>query len=296
MDSTAQLITSRSRQLTAAAAESDLGAQIDEHALPMTNCCLQSDIASAYKKQSQKARVLTEAWVRDQVRCPGCGGSLRLLPPNTKVADFECNQCGEMYQLKSQSRPFERKILGAEYKSTIKSIQSGRHPSLILLEYDRISMMVRNLEFIHKSWISPSVVVPRKPLGPNARRANWQGCQLDLDQIPDAARVQAIREGVGQPEEQVRTQWHACQLVAEATAESRGWLSDILRVIDSLPAEFTLQDVYRFEFELARLYPSNQHIRETIRKQLQKARDRGIVEFVQRGRYRKTNRANPGAT
>lgn len=259
------------------------------------NRCLQSSIAAHYKSHSQKARVLTEAWVESQVPCPECGGPLQLLTANTKATDFRCKQCGELYQLKSQSRPFRHKILGAEYKTTIKSIRSGTHPSLILLHYDRTSMMVENLEFVHKSWITFGAVVARKPLGPNARRAGWQGCQLDLDHIPALARIQAIREGTNQPSEQVRAQWLVAQSIAGATAESRGWISDVLRVVDSLPVEFTLQDIYSFDVELGRLHPRNHNVRAKIRQQLQVARDLRIIDFVGRGRYRKTNPTNPGA-
>lgn len=34
-------------------------------------------------------------------------------------------------------------------------------------------------------------------------------------------------------------------------------------------------------------YPENHHIREKIRQQLQLLRDKGIIEFVGRGRYKK---------
>lgn len=233
--------------------------------------------------------------MESRVTCPGCGGSLQLLPANTRAADLRCKQCGEMYQLKSQSRPFVRRILGAEYNTTIKSIQNGTHPSLILLHYDPNSMIVKSLEFVHKSWISSSAIIARKPLGPNARRAGWQGCQIDLDRIPALARIQAIKEGTSLSSEQVRAQWLKAQSIAGVTADSRGWISDVLRLVDALPVEFTLQDIYRFEVDLAKLHPSNHNIRAKIRQQLQIARDLHVIEFVSRGRYHKIDPTNPGA-
>ena len=233
--------------------------------------------------------------MESEVSCPGCGGSLQLLPANTRTADFQCKQCSEMYQLKSQSRPFGHRMLGAEYNTTIRSIQNGMHPSLILLYYDPYSWTVKGLEFVHKSWITFSAIIARTPLGPNARRAGWQGCQIDLDRIPALARIQAIKEGTNQPGEQVRTQWFKAQSIAGATAENRCWISDVLRLIDLLPGEFTLQDMYRFEDNLAKLHPSNHNIRAKIRQQLQVARDLRVIEFLGRGRYRKINFANPGA-
>jgi type II restriction enzyme len=45
-------------------------------------------------------------------------------------------------------------------------------------------------------------------------------------------------------------------------------------------------EVYAFEERLAALHPRNRHIRPKIRQQLQVLRDRGVVEFLERGRYR----------
>lgn len=51
--------------------------------------------------------------------------------------------------------------------------------------------------------------------------------------------------------------------------------------------EFTLDDVYASEPRLSALYPSNQNVRPKIRQQLQVLRDRGWLEFVGGGRYRR---------
>jgi len=70
---------------------------------------------------------------------------------------------------------------------------------------------------------------------------------------------------------------------------ARGWLLDVMRCVERLgKTEFTLQEVYRFENELRRIYPDNKHIREKIRQQLQLLRDKGFLDFVERGLYRLT--------
>ena len=51
-------------------------------------------------------------------------------------------------------------------------------------------------------------------------------------------------------------------------------------------ADFTLDDVYAFEPDLARLYPGNNNVRPKIRQQLQVLRDQGFLQFTARGRYR----------
>ena len=68
---------------------------------------------------------------------------------------------------------------------------------------------------------------------------------------------------------------------------ARGWLVDVMACIESMNrAEFTLQDMYRFEAVLKAKHPDNQHIREKIRQQLQCLRDRGYLDFIKRGQYR----------
>ena len=129
------------------------------------------DKMSGYKSASQKARVFTETWTSDNLQCPSCGETLILLPANSRTSDLRCQSCGETYQLKSQSKPFGKRILGAEYNTTIQAIRAGRHPSLILLQYDLDNLSVQQVRILHWSWITEQSIIPRRPLGPQARRA-----------------------------------------------------------------------------------------------------------------------------
>ena len=50
---------------------------------------------------------------------------------------------------------------------------------------------------------------------------------------------------------------------------------------------FTIEDLYDLEEEMARLYPQNRHVRETIRDVVQQLRDCGFLEFLDnQGTYR----------
>ncbi|MFB2578671.1 hypothetical protein ACEYX6_05870 [Acinetobacter sp. c2-A9] len=61
-----------------------------------------------------------------------------------------------------------------------------------------------------------------------------------------------------------------------------------MNYLDKIPnIEFSLQDMYAFEQELALKYPNNLHIKDKIRQQLQFMRDNGMIEFLGKGRYRK---------
>lgn len=69
---------------------------------------------------------------------------------------------------------------------------------------------------------------------------------------------------------------------------SRGWIMDVLSCIERIPAQdFTLNQVYEFERELKVKHPDNNHVKDKIRQQLQYLRDKGFIEFIAPGHYRK---------
>ena len=140
---------------------------------------------------------------------------------------------------------------------------------------------------LHRSWITEHNVIARNPLGPRARRAGWQGCLLALDTIPSAAFVDVVREEVVCSESEVQSQWQMAQSITTLSLPKRGWLSLVLRVLDCLPTEFSLQDVYVYEGFFAQYYPKNRNVKAKIRQQLQLARDLGMISFVEPGSYRK---------
>lgn len=73
----------------------------------------------------------------------------------------------------------------------------------------------------------------------------------------------------------------------EKKVSEKTWILDIMRHIESLAKkEFTLDEVYGFEKALQSKHPGNRHIKDKIRQQLQILRDRGYLEFMERGKYR----------
>jgi hypothetical protein len=58
-------------------------------------------------------------------------------------------------------------------------------------------------------------------------------------------------------------------------------------VIQTLPRDFTLDDVRRYESRLASEYPQNRNIDAKIRQTLQILRDQGVLKFLGGGRYRR---------
>lgn len=71
---------------------------------------------------------------------------------------------------------------------------------------------------------------------------------------------------------------------------NRGWIIDILNCINKVEHEiFILDEIYAFENELKIKHPFNNNIKPKIRQQLQFLRDKGFLEFLGNGIYKKVN-------
>jgi hypothetical protein len=131
------------------------------------------------------------------------------------------------------------------------------------------------------------IIEERKPLASAARRAGWIGSNILLGKVPEAGKIHIVQNGVIRPKEIVLQEWQKTLFLRGESLESRGWLLDVMRCVESLGQhEFTLEEIYGFERLLGELYPGNQNVRPKIRQQLQFLRDRGFLEFVSRGQYR----------
>ena len=66
---------------------------------------IDSKLASKYKSNAQKIRVMSKYWVAKNLFCPSCGNPhLSNLPNNMPVADLRCEHCGEVHELKSKKK------------------------------------------------------------------------------------------------------------------------------------------------------------------------------------------------
>ncbi len=70
--------------------------------------------------------------------------------------------------------------------------------------------------------------------------------------------------------------------------ETRGWLLDVLNCVNEVgTSEFSLHDIYRFADALKQKHIGNNNVEAKIRQQLQILRDKGFIEFLGGGHYRK---------
>lgn len=249
------------------------------------NLSMPAHLALSYKSPSQQARVVSEAWGRDNLYCPNCQSPALNPEPNNRAAfDYSCPNCGLPFQLKSQSAPIRDRIVDAAYAAMMRAILEDRTPNLYALHYNRVFWQVRDLILIPHFAFSASAIEARTPLASGARRAGWIGCNIVLKNIPVDAKIKIINNGMLTPQQEVRESFNRLRPLKEIGVKERGWTLDVLRVVRSLgKAEFSNGDVYAFASQLEQLHPNNRHVRDKIRQQLQVLRDRGFLIQVQHG-------------
>jgi type II restriction enzyme len=168
----------------------------------------------------------------------------------------------------------------------VEAIEGGRVPSFLFLSYTSDLWRVRDLFVVPRHFISLSAIERRKKLGPLARRAGWQGCNILLDRLPQEARIYVVYEYRAIPSDEVRDQWRQFSFLKNEPPSSRGWTADVLACVRELGHDaFTLSDVYSFEDHLSELHPLNKNVRPKIRQQLQVLRNHGIIQFLGNGKY-----------
>ncbi len=255
------------------------------------NLKLNSAIAKQYKSNSQKIRVISEYWVKQNGYCPNCGCELSEFENNRPVADFLCQNCREEFELKSKnSKSIGAKIVDGAYDTMIERINSENNPNFFFLTYNKLSLEVTNFLIIPNFYFIPDIIEKRKPLSDNARRAGWVGCNIKLNEVPINGRIYFVKNSVVVERNSVLDNWHKSSFLKKKKGETKGWILDVMNCIDKIKyEEFSLKDVYQFENVLKAKHPNNNFIKDKIRQQLQLLRDKCIIEFLGNGKYKKVN-------
>jgi type II restriction enzyme len=246
-------------------------------------------LTKGYRSKSQMARVLTEDWMHRNMYCPRCGFiRIERFKNNQPVADFFCPECSNEYELKSKKGTLGAKINDGAYDTMIKRITGNYNPDFFFMTYSFVKQRVNDLIFIPKHFFVPEMIEKRKPLSQNARRAGWVGCNILIDKVPEQGMVSIISDGEINNKNTVLSKVNQGSNLEVKNINSRGWLMSVLNCVNRIPASvFTLKDVYQFEAELRLNYPQNRNIQAKIRQQLQFLRDKGVLEFLGRGEYKK---------
>ncbi|MBP8617847.1 MAG: restriction endonuclease [Candidatus Pacebacteria bacterium] len=251
------------------------------------NLSFDVEIANNYTSASQKARVLTENWVANQIYCPSCGDAIYSYSNNHPVADFYCKKCIEDFELKSKKGKFGKKVSAGAYTQMIKRVDSLTKPNLFFMSYLE-TLAVNDFFVVPKYFFITEIIEKRKALADNAQRAGWIGSNILFSKIPKAGQIFYIKNGQEVAKNDVLEKWRKTLFLKQIKkSEEKGWILDIMNYIDALnKEEFFLKDVYQFEKELGVIHPNNRNIKPKIRQQLQFLRDKGYLEFVTPGKYR----------
>ena len=251
------------------------------------NITFDTNLVYNYTSNSQKARILTESWVSQNSYCPICGHSkIVKLENNKPVADFYCEKCKEVFELKSKKGNFSKTINDGAYNTMIERITSNTNPYFLFLNYDGDNYNVRSFILIPKYYFTPDIIIKRKPLSSNARRAGWIGCNIDMNKIPASGKIFIIKDGVEMPKKTVLFLVNQNRFLSNENIQNRGWILDVMKCIERLnKRKFELSELYRFEIDLKMIHPHNNNIKAKIRQQLQKLRDNGYLIFEGRGKY-----------
>ena len=245
-------------------------------------------LAAAYQSNSQRARVLSEGWVVENMFCPRCGcKQIDHFPNNRPVADFFCPECGAEFELKSKRGTLGNKIADGAYATMIERIGADNNPDFFFMSYSPRSWSVVDFIVVPRHFFVPSIIEKRKPLSPDARRAGWTGCNIEIGGIPEQGRITVISDGKVRDPGRVIADFNRSTELYIRNIDARGWLFDVLECVNRIHSDsFSLADMYTFAEFLHNKHPKNNNIHAKIRQQLQLLRDKGVIEFLGGGRYR----------
>ena len=241
-----------------------------------------------YKSESQKSRVVSEAWAEENAFCCICGGNLAKTPNNSQVLDLVCLNRAAGFELKSARSALSKKVPDGAFQSMMSRLKDTDSPTFFFMTYSPLSCCVTNFFAVPSFFLDPTVIEKRKPLAPTARRAGWIGCNIVLERVSEIGKIFYVKNSDVSDKETVLKRWQRTTFLKnENNLEARGWTLAVLRAIESLRSrEFTLAQLYELEPQLRLLFPRNRFIREKIRQQLQVLRDAGLIVFEGRGHYR----------
>lgn len=247
---------------------------------------LDTNVAIAYKSNSQKTRVMTEIWAWENIFCPNCWDAIFHYDNNKPVADFYCKNCEEDYELKSW-KSIGKRINDWAYATMINRLLSNKNPNFFFLNYSP-NLEISNFMVIPKHFFVPEIIEKRKPLWKGAQRVWWIWCNVLLSWIPENWKIFYIKNWNYRDKKEILKDWAKTLFLRETKSiEWKWWILDIMKCIEDLHnEEFTLEEMYRFENTLKQKYPNNNFIKDKIRQQLQFLRDKSYIEFISPWRYK----------
>lgn len=249
---------------------------------------LDYSLCEEYKSNTQKMRVATEKWVEQNMFCPICGRPyLHHYTANKPVADFCCEECKNDFELKSKNQDSLGKIINdGAYDTMMTRLNDLHNPNFLFMTH--IDEYINNFILIPNHFFTPEIIIKRKPLSDNARRAGWVGCNINIADIPQSGKIFIVKDGKEIDRNKVIDDYARIKELKNNSLASRGWMLDVLSCVERAKEDvFSLKEMYEFCDELQEKHRDNAHVKDKIRQQLQFLRDKGLIEFLERGVYRR---------
>lgn len=153
--------------------------------------------------------------------------------------------------------------------------------------------MLRNFEYgiyLDEKSIVKTIVDDFNCLSSNERTGLVKKSDIDivksiLEKIPKSVSLKLPSFEIETPEENL----DIIEIPIEPILNSlSGWKLEVFKCANSIPKQiFSLNEINKFENYFKEIYPTNQHITDKIRQQLQYLRDLGLLEFLGGGKYKK---------
>ena len=249
---------------------------------------LDYSLCEEYKSNTQKMRVATEKWVEQNMFCPICGRPhLHHYTANKPVADFCCEECENDFELKSKNQDSLGKIINdGAYDTMMARLNDLHNPNFLFMTH--IDEYINNFILIPNHFFTPEIIIKRKPLSDNARRAGWVGCNINIADIPPSGKSFLVKDGKEIDRKKGIDDYARIKELKNNSLASRGWMLDVLSCVERAKEDvFSLKEMYEFCDELQEKHRDNAHVKDKIRQQLQFLRDKGLIEFLERGVYRR---------
>lgn len=107
------------------------------------------------------------------IKCPNCGKTLTLLPPNYPLYDVQCTTCSFRAQIKTNNNKPKSEVFGAGWQTISNVLKAGFLPPPLIVNFKWVEKN-KNRQVILFFPFVPKKNLKHYKLSPTARRANYE--------------------------------------------------------------------------------------------------------------------------
>lgn len=244
--------------------------------------------------KSKKSIKITSPYVKENV----CDEILNAKQKNTKMELITSFKLMSIYSGSLDVSAIEKIIIG---NGSVKNFPK-LHSKIYLFDDEKVIITSGNLTnggllnnyeygvYSNDSSLVSQVVFDFNRISTNENTGTVK--KSDIDTVREILSKVPMTETIKLPKFEIETPEEKLDIIEipnnSITSSLSGWKLEVFNCANSIPKQvFTLDEINRFENQLKKIYPTNNHITDKIRQQLQYLRDLGLIEFLGNGRYKK---------